>query len=150
MRIARVASIVWAGGRLSHQSKKTPSHIIDKEDGEVASSTLLTARCFHACLLATICGILYFAPFYASILYFAPLYASTSKSVSQTTPGRDEFARLTAQAEKNSLLVHTALIGTRERWEELVTNKGLRFAGHCLVRKEISITDRDLRSSMES
>ena len=40
-----------------------------------------------------------------------------------------KFARLTQQEEKHGLLDDTATIGTRERWERRLAERGFRFAG---------------------
>ncbi|MBI4318052.1 MAG: hypothetical protein HY675_06150 [Chloroflexi bacterium] len=50
-------------------------------------------------------------------------------------PGRDKFARLTAQEERHGLYAEPATIGTRNRWMELLEGKGLGLHGHRLVRQ---------------
>lgn len=49
-------------------------------------------------------------------------------------PGRETFARLTAQEEQAGLFADPAGIGTQDRWTALVASKGLRFHGHRLIR----------------
>jgi DNA phosphorothioation-associated putative methyltransferase len=68
-----------------------------------------------------------------------PILHRKETFVAEGYPGRDKFARLTAQEERLGLLADAALIGTRERWEQLVEHKGLRFAGHRLVRRKATL-----------
>ena len=71
--------------------------------------------------------------------------------VTENNPGRDKFARLTAQEERLSPLTDNSSIGTKERWEQIVASKGLRFAGHHLVRRKSLVQSvGDPSSSMES
>lgn len=65
-----------------------------------------------------------------------PILHRKETFVSEDYPGRDKFARLTAQEERLGLLSDTASIGTRERWEQFTASKNLRFAGHRLVRRK--------------
>lgn len=65
-----------------------------------------------------------------------PILHRKETFVIEDYPGRKKFARLTAQEERLGLLADTASIGTRERWDQLVASKGLRFAGHRLVRRK--------------
>jgi len=58
-------------------------------------------------------------------------------------PGRDKFARLTAQEEKHGLYAETTTIGTRNRWAELVDSKGLCFRGHRLMKQRTSAPPTD-------
>jgi DNA phosphorothioation-associated putative methyltransferase len=79
-----------------------------------------------------------------------PILHRKDSLVTEDYPGRDKFARLTAQEERLGLLADTAAIGTRERWERLVAGKGLRFAGHRLVRRTSpleSVSDSPMESS---
>ena len=46
-----------------------------------------------------------------------------------------KFARLTQQEEKHGLLDETATIGTRERWERRLAERGFTIRGHRLVRR---------------
>nr|MBI4321252.1 DNA phosphorothioation-associated putative methyltransferase [Chloroflexota bacterium] len=69
-----------------------------------------------------------------------PILHRKENFVTSDYPGREEFARLTAQEEKHGLFEDTTTIGTRNRWLELVEGKGLRFAGHRLVkRRQVSL-----------
>jgi DNA phosphorothioation-associated putative methyltransferase len=73
-----------------------------------------------------------------------PILHRKETFVTEDYPGRDKFARLTVQEERLGLLADTASIGTRERWDQLVASKGLRFAGHRLVRMkspQLSVSD---------
>jgi DNA phosphorothioation-associated putative methyltransferase len=45
-----------------------------------------------------------------------------------------KFFRLTQQEERNGLLDDTSSIGTREGWNQRLQEKGLKLAGHRLVR----------------
>jgi len=49
-------------------------------------------------------------------------------------PTRRKFERLTRQEERWGLYEKPSLIGTRNKWQELLDEKGLRLAGHRLVR----------------
>ena len=51
-------------------------------------------------------------------------------------PGRDKFARLTAQEERAGLLEDTRSIGTRQAWQARLDRAGLRLTGHRLVRSK--------------
>ena len=50
-------------------------------------------------------------------------------------PKRDEFARLTAQEEEHGLFASSVNIGTRQRWNELLENRGLTLQDHELVHR---------------
>lgn len=63
-----------------------------------------------------------------------PILHRKETFVAPDYPGRDKFARLTAQEKKHGLFAQPGAIGTRDRWMELVESKGLRFRGHRLVR----------------
>jgi DNA phosphorothioation-associated putative methyltransferase len=49
-------------------------------------------------------------------------------------PFRDKFARLTHQEERWGLYEHPATIGTRQAWERLLAEKGVRLTGHRVTR----------------
>ncbi len=49
-------------------------------------------------------------------------------------PGRQKFARLTRQEEHHGLLEPGAPIGTRNDWNTLLAETGLKTRGHQLVR----------------
>lgn len=50
-------------------------------------------------------------------------------------PGREKFARLTAQEERCGLLSDASTIGTRDGWNERLRNAGWELRGHRLVRR---------------
>ena len=50
-------------------------------------------------------------------------------------PGKSKFQKLTRQEERRGLFDDTAIIGTQDRWDALLTEKGVRLAGHRLVGK---------------
>jgi len=81
-----------------------------------------------------------------------PILHRKETFVSEMYPGRNKFARLTTQEERFGLLSSTASIGTRERWEQLIVSKGLRFMGHRLVRvKKLPLpTANDSGSAVDS
>jgi len=53
---------------------------------------------------------------------------------------RPKFERLTLQEERRGLYENPAVIGTRERWDALLEEKGLRLRGHQLVKQERTAT----------
>lgn len=63
-----------------------------------------------------------------------PILHRKETFVAPDYPGRDKFARLTAQEERYGLFAQPAAIGTRNRWLELLESKGLALRGHRLVR----------------
>jgi len=63
-----------------------------------------------------------------------PILHRKETFVAADYPGRDRFARLTAQEERAGLFADPAAIGTRDRWTVLVARKGFRFRGHRLIR----------------
>jgi len=50
-------------------------------------------------------------------------------------PLRAKFARLTRLEEAKGLFAHVSRIGMRDGWEAVLAAKGLRLAGHRLVRR---------------
>lgn len=64
-----------------------------------------------------------------------PILHRKGTFVAADYPGRDKFARLTAQEDRNGLYAVPATIGTRNRWMELLESKGLELRGHRLVRR---------------
>jgi hypothetical protein len=54
--------------------------------------------------------------------------------VPEDYPGRDKFARLTAQEERYGLLEDATGIGTREAWSDRLARAGLSLRGHRVVR----------------
>lgn len=65
-----------------------------------------------------------------------PILHRKDTFVSDDYLGWEKFARLTAQEEGLGLLPDTASIGTKERWEDVVASKGVRFEGHRLLRRK--------------
>ena len=53
-------------------------------------------------------------------------------------PSRDKFVRLTRQEEQWGLFAHPATIGTRNKWNQLLAEKGVRLTGHRVVRKKVA------------
>jgi DNA phosphorothioation-associated putative methyltransferase len=49
-------------------------------------------------------------------------------------PRRERFARLTKQEERAGLFASPSSIGTERGWETALSRKGLRVAGHRLLR----------------
>lgn len=49
-------------------------------------------------------------------------------------PLRDKFARLTAQEERFGLYERPQAIGTRDGWNQVLKEKGVRLSGHRVVR----------------
>ena len=63
-----------------------------------------------------------------------PILHRKETFVSPDYPLREKFARLTQQEEKWGLYENAAQIGTRNKWHQLLNDKGLRLAGHRVVR----------------
>lgn len=61
--------------------------------------------------------------------------------VAQDYPGREKFARLTEQEERHGLLTDTTVIGTLNRWNEVLQAEGWVIRGHRLIRQRRSIQD---------
>lgn len=62
-----------------------------------------------------------------------PILHRKETFVPATYPGRDKFARLTAQEDKHELL-SSPTIGTRDGWNERLANSGVELRGHRVVR----------------
>ncbi len=62
-----------------------------------------------------------------------PILHRKETFVDEGYPGREKFARLTAQEERAGLLGGPG-IGTRAAWSELLEVENFRLAGHRLVR----------------
>jgi hypothetical protein len=54
--------------------------------------------------------------------------------VSPDHPLREKFARLTRQEEKWGLYENTSQIGTQNKWQQRLSDKNLRIAGHRVIR----------------
>ncbi len=57
-------------------------------------------------------------------------------------PSHQKFAKLTRQEEKWGLYEDTATIGTRDGWERILEERGVRFSGHRLVCKSLSMGEK--------
>lgn len=66
-----------------------------------------------------------------------PILHRKEAFVTPDYPGRDKFARLTAQEEKQGLLSNPTRIGTRDRWAALVDGSGFHLRGHRLLRSSL-------------
>ena len=66
-----------------------------------------------------------------------PILHRKETFVDSDYPGREKFARLTAQEERQGLYSDPTTIGTRNRWMELIESKGLRLRGHRLIRQHV-------------
>jgi len=51
-------------------------------------------------------------------------------------PDTPTYVQMTQDEEKQGLYKNTRIIGTKLRWEELLTNKGLKYDGHTLITGE--------------
>ena len=57
-------------------------------------------------------------------------------------PSYQKFTKLTRQEEKLGLYEDTATIGTQEGWERVLEGRGVRFSGHRLVCKSLSMGEK--------
>jgi DNA phosphorothioation-associated putative methyltransferase len=64
-----------------------------------------------------------------------PILHRKETFVSPDHPSRNKFERLTKQEEKLRLFDETSTIGTKHGWEELLASRGLKVAGHKVVRR---------------
>jgi DNA phosphorothioation-associated putative methyltransferase len=65
-----------------------------------------------------------------------PILHRKETFVSSSYPGRTKFARLTRLEESKGLYTDPASIGTRSRWEQALSAKGLALRGHRLVLRK--------------
>ena len=63
-----------------------------------------------------------------------PILHRKETFVAPDYPGRDKFARLTAQEDRHALFEQPASIGTKQGWLAVLQSKGFRLRGHRLVR----------------
>jgi DNA phosphorothioation-associated putative methyltransferase len=70
-----------------------------------------------------------------------PILHRKEQFVSPDYPLRAKFERLTRQEESKGLYENASLIGTRNKWNELLDEKGVQLAGHRLVRVANSNVD---------
>jgi DNA phosphorothioation-associated putative methyltransferase len=54
--------------------------------------------------------------------------------VAETYPLREKFERLTQQEERHGLYEETTRIGTREGWEQVLAERGVRLRGHRVMK----------------
>lgn len=64
-----------------------------------------------------------------------PILHRKETFVTTDYPGREKFARVSKQEEKRGLLDDGSRIGTRNGWEEILTEAGFELRGHRLVRR---------------
>ena len=67
-----------------------------------------------------------------------PILHRKEAFLSDAHPLYPKFSRLTRQEEKWGLYDKAARIGTRRGWEQILTERGIRLAGHRLVRRHES------------
>jgi DNA phosphorothioation-associated putative methyltransferase len=72
----------------------------------------------------------------------APVLHRKEAFVTSDYPGRQKFARLTAQEERIGLFSDPTLIGTRQAWEAALASRGVCLRGHRLVKSEEAGTGR--------
>jgi DNA phosphorothioation-associated putative methyltransferase len=63
-----------------------------------------------------------------------PILHRKEEFVDEEYPGRSKFARLTKQEERLGLFEETDRIGTRQGWEDVLSQQGVRLNGHRAVR----------------
>lgn len=66
-----------------------------------------------------------------------PILHRKEEFIPTAHPSHQKFAKLTRQEEKWGLYEDTATIGTREGWERVLEERGIRFSGHRLLRKSL-------------
>ncbi len=69
-----------------------------------------------------------------------PILHRKEEFVPAEYPGRDKFARLTKQEERYQLYAEPVRIGTREVWNQVLLNHGVRLSGHRVVRRRVAKT----------
>ena len=65
-----------------------------------------------------------------------PILHRKEEFVSADHPLREKFARLTRQEERWGLFAHPLAIGTRNKWNQLLADKGVYLSGNRLTRRE--------------
>lgn len=63
-----------------------------------------------------------------------PILHRKEEFVSATNPWREKYARLTQQEERAGLYADSSAIGNREGWQIVLSEAGVRLAGHRLVK----------------
>jgi DNA phosphorothioation-associated putative methyltransferase len=69
-----------------------------------------------------------------------PILHRKEEFVAADYPARDKFARLTKQEERYELYEDPVRIGTRDGWNQVLVNHGLRLSGHRVVRRRLTRT----------
>jgi DNA phosphorothioation-associated putative methyltransferase len=64
-----------------------------------------------------------------------PILHRKDQFVSAANPLYEKFARLTRQEETKKLFEEPGLIGYEQHWQDLLESRGLRIAGHRLMRR---------------
>ena len=64
-----------------------------------------------------------------------PILHRKEELVPAEYPGREKFARLTAQEERAGLFEDTDIIGFRRQWAEVLEERGVALRGHRLVKR---------------
>ncbi len=78
-----------------------------------------------------------------------PILHRKETFVSPDYPGRDKFARLTAQEDRHALFSESTSIGTKRGWLATLESRGLSLHGHRLVRSKREPDDRPSPSGTE-
>ena len=63
-----------------------------------------------------------------------PILHRKEEFVPPDYPHREKFLKLTKQEERAGLFENTRIIGTRERWREILETKGVKLRGHRLTK----------------
>lgn len=69
-----------------------------------------------------------------------PILHRKETFVPRDHPLHSKFARLTEQEEKYGLYTNTQAIGTKEGWEGVLKERGVRLSGHRVVRRDLMST----------
>jgi DNA phosphorothioation-associated putative methyltransferase len=64
-----------------------------------------------------------------------PILHRKEEFVSEDFPMRTKFERLTKQEEKWGLYDNQSAIGNKQHWEALLSSRGIKLAGHRLIRR---------------
>lgn len=65
-----------------------------------------------------------------------PILHRKEELVPEGYPGREKFARLTAQEERAGLFEDTDIIGFQRQWNEILEERGVALRGHRLIRSK--------------
>lgn len=69
-----------------------------------------------------------------------PILHRKEEFVPADYPGREKFVRLTRQEERHALFDDPVRIGTRDGWNQVLVNQGIRLSGHRVVRRRLTKT----------